>query len=88
MGQYMIFFLFLMSTPLGRKLSDGLWRVLKLGKSLHNKAMQNARVIIEQNKQLQKENGRLTEENNGLKKRIASIDENAITRFRDQKNAE
>ena len=44
--------------------------------------------IIEQNKQLQKENARLTEENNGLKKRIASIDENAIIRLRDKKDAE
>ena len=50
--------------------------------------MKEARNIIEQNKQLQKENGRLTEENNGLKKRIASIDENAITRLRDKKDAE
>lgn len=50
--------------------------ILKLGKSLFNKAMKEARTIIEQNKQLQKENGRLTEENNGLKKRITSIDEN------------
>ncbi len=62
--------------------------ILKLGKSLHNKAMQNVRAIIEQNRQLQKENGRLTEENNGLKKRIASIDENAITKVRNQKDAE
>ena len=62
--------------------------ILKLGKSLFNKAMKEARNIIEQNKQLQKENGRLTEENNGLKKRIASIDENAITRLRDKKDAE
>ena len=62
--------------------------ILKLGKSLYNKAMKDVRVIIEQNKQLQKENGRLTEENNGLRKRIASIDENAITRFRNQKDAE
>ncbi|WP_019207198.1 MobV family relaxase [Phocaeicola abscessus] len=62
--------------------------ILKLGKSLFNKAMKEARTIIEQNKQLQKENGRLTEENNGLKKRITSIDENAITRLRIQKNAE
>ena len=62
--------------------------ILKLGKSLFNKAMKEARTIIEQNKQLQKENVRLTEENNGLKKRIASIDENAITRLRTQKNAE
>ena len=62
--------------------------ILKLGKSLYNKAMQNARAIIKQNKQLQKENGRLTKENDSLKKRIASIDENAITRLRNQKNAE
>ena len=46
------------------------------------------RVIIEQNKQLQKENGRLTEENDALRKRIASMDENAITRLRDKKDAE
>ena len=38
--------------------------------------------------QLQKENARLTEENDALKKRIASIDENAITRLRDKKDAE
>ena len=35
------------------------------------------RAIIEQNKQLIKEKGRLTEENDVLRKRIASIDENA-----------
>ena len=62
--------------------------ILKLGKALYNKAMQNVRVIIEQNKQLQKENGRLTEENDALRKRIASMDENAITRLRDKKDAE
>ena len=62
--------------------------ILKLGKALYNKAMQNVRVIIEQNKQLLKENGRLTEENDVLRKRIASMDENAITRLRDKKNAE
>jgi hypothetical protein len=50
--------------------------------------MQNVRAIIEQNKQLQKENGRLTEENDALKKRIASMDENAIARLRDKKDAE
>ena len=54
----------------------------------YEKAMKEAGVIIEQNKQLQKENARLTEENDGLKKRIASIDENAITRLRDKKDAE
>lgn len=62
--------------------------ILKLGKALYNKAMQNVRAIIEQNKQLQKENGRLTEKNDVLRKRIASMDENAITRLRDKKDAE
>ena len=62
--------------------------ILKLGKALYNKAMQNVRAIIEQNKQLQKENGRLTEENDVLRKRIALIDENAIIRLRDKKDAE
>ncbi len=62
--------------------------ILKMGKSLYRKAMQNASAIIEQNKQLLKENGRLTEENNILRKRIASIDENAIARLRDKKDAE
>ncbi len=62
--------------------------ILKLGKSLYKKAMQDVRAIIEQSKQLQKENGRLTEENNMLKKQIASIDENAIIRLRNQKDAE
>ena len=50
--------------------------------------MQNVRAIIEQNKQLQKENTRLTEENDVLRKRIASIDEKAIIRLRDKKDAE
>lgn len=62
--------------------------ILKLGKALYNKAMQNVRAIIEQNKQLLKENGRLTEENDFLRKRIALMDENAITRLRDKKDAE
>lgn len=62
--------------------------IQKLGKALYNKAMQNVRAIIEQNKQLQKENARLTEENDVLRKRIASMDENAIARLRDKKDAE
>ena len=62
--------------------------ILKLGKSLYKRAMQDVRAIIEHSKQLQKENGRLTEENNVLKKQIASIDENAIIRLRNQKEAE
>ena len=62
--------------------------IMKLGKALYNKAMQNASAIIEQNKQLQKENDRLAEENDILRKRIASMDENAIARLRDKKDAE
>ena len=62
--------------------------ILKLGKSLYHKAMKEAGAIIEQNKRLQQENARLTEENDVLRKRIASIDENAITRLRDKKDAE
>ena len=62
--------------------------ILKLGKALYYKAMQNVRAIIEQNKQLQKENGRLTEENDVLRKRIALINENAIIRLREKKDAE
>ena len=62
--------------------------ILKLGKALYNKAMQNVRANIEQNKQLLKENDRLTEENDVLRKRIASMDENAIIRLRNQKDAE
>lgn len=62
--------------------------ILKLEKALYNKAMQNVRAIIEQNKQLLKENDRLTEENDVLRKRIASMDENAIIRLHNQKDAE
>lgn len=62
--------------------------ILKLGKSLYHKAMKEAGAIIEKNKRLQQENTRLTEENDVLRKRIASIDENAITRLRDKKDAE
>lgn len=62
--------------------------ILKLGKALYDKAMQNVRAIIELNKQLQNENGRLTEENDVLRKRIALMDENAIARLQDKKDAE
>lgn len=62
--------------------------ILKLGKSLYHKAMTEAGAIIEKNKRLQQENARLTEENDVLRKRIASIDENAINRLRDKKDAE
>ena len=62
--------------------------ILMLGKSLYNKAMNDARSIIEQNKRLQKENHILSAENVGLKKRISSMDVNAINDLRKQKDAE
>ncbi len=62
--------------------------ILTLGKSLYNKAMKDASAIIEQNKQLLKENHILSAENIGLKKRISSMDENAINDLRKQKDAE
>lgn len=62
--------------------------ILMLGKLLYNKAMKDARSIIEQNKQLQKENHILSAENTGLKQRISSMDENAINDLRQQKDAE
>ena len=62
--------------------------ILKLGKSLYNKAMQNVRAIIEQNKQLQKANEQLTVENKMLKDKISTIDDTAINNLRKQKNAE
>ena len=62
--------------------------ILTLGKSLYNKAMKDASAIIEQNKQLLKENHILSAENVGLKKRISSMDENAIHDLRKQKDAE
>ncbi|MDE7456903.1 MAG: plasmid recombination protein [Prevotella sp.] len=62
--------------------------ILTLGKSLYKKAMKDARTIIEQNKQLQKENHILSAENAGLRKRISSMDENAINNLREQKDAE
>lgn len=62
--------------------------ILKLGKSLYQKAMKDAKEIIEQNKQLQKTNERLTAENAQLKKKISTIDETAVINLRKQKNDE
>ena len=62
--------------------------ILTLGKSLYYKAMKDASAIIEQNQQLLKENHILSAENVGLKKRISSMDENAINDLRKQKDAE
>lgn len=62
--------------------------ILKLGKSLYQKAMKDAKEIIEQNRQLQKANERLTAENAQLKKEISTIDETAVSKLRKQKNDE
>ncbi len=62
--------------------------ILRLGQSLYNKAMKDARAIVEQNKHLRHENLELTADNTYLKQRIASIDGNAIAILRDEKNEE
>ena len=62
--------------------------ILKLGQSLYNNAMKNARAIIRQNKQLQKANERLTAENKQLKEKISTMDEAAISKLRKEKDDE
>ena len=62
--------------------------ILKLGKSLYDMAMEHIQEIIEQDKQLHKENKRLAAENEGLKDKISRMDDKAITNLRQQKNKE
>ena len=62
--------------------------ILKLGRSLYDKAMEDIKNIIEQNKQLQKENARLTNENEKLKDKISRMDDKAINALRQQKDKE
>ena len=62
--------------------------IVKLGESLYKKAMQDAKAIVEQNKQLQKANEQLANENKHLKEKISTIDDTAISNLRNEKNAE
>lgn len=62
--------------------------ILELGMALYCKVKNDAAAIVEKNKQLQKENCRLSVENDVLGKRINAIDDNANVRLRSQKNAE
>ena len=62
--------------------------ILKLGQSLYKKAMKDVQAIIEQNRQLQKANEQLTDENKRLKKIISTMDETAVNNLRKQKDAE
>ena len=62
--------------------------ILRLGKSLYQKARKDIHAIIEENKQLRKSNERLTIENTGLKEKISTIDDAAINRLRQQKDEE
>ena len=62
--------------------------ILKLGKSLYDMAMEHIQEIIEQDKQLHKENKRLAAENEGLKDKISRVDDKAITTLRQQKDKE
>lgn len=61
--------------------------ILKFGKVLYQKAMKDANAIIERNKQLQKQNERLTQENEALKTKIKGIDASAIEKLRKTKDA-
>ena len=60
--------------------------ILRLGKSLYQKATKDVHAIIEENKQLRKSNERLTAENTGLKEKISAMDDTAINRLRQQKD--
>ena len=60
--------------------------ILKVGRSLYNKAMKDARAIVEKDKQLKRQNERLIQENNNLKSKLSQIDETAIEKLRQQKD--
>ena len=62
--------------------------ILRLGKSLYQKATKDIHAIIEENKRLRKSNERLTAENTGLKEKISAMDGTAINRLRQQKDEE
>ena len=62
--------------------------ILKLGKSLYDMAMEHIQELIEQDKQLHKENQRLAAENEELKDKISRMDDKAITTLRQQKDNE
>lgn len=62
--------------------------ILRLGKSLYQQARKNIHTIIEENKQLRKANERLTVENNGLKEKISTMDDTAISNLHKQKDEE
>ena len=62
--------------------------ILNLGQSLYNKAMKDTRAIIKQNQQLQKANELVTAENTQLKEKISTMDEAAINKLRQEKDAE
>ena len=56
--------------------------ILRLGKSLYQKARKDIHAIIKENKQLRKSNERLMAENTGLKEKISTMDDTAINRLR------
>lgn len=60
--------------------------ILKLGRSLYNKAMKDARAIVEKDKELKKQNERLSQENSNLKSKLSQVDETAIEKLRQQKD--
>ena len=62
--------------------------ILKLGKSLYQKAMKEVNAIVKENQRLLKQNERLTQENQSLKTKISAIDGNAIEKLRKEKDKE
>lgn len=62
--------------------------ILKLGKSLYQRAMKEVNAIVKENQRILKQNERLTQENLSLKTKISAIDGNAIEKLRKEKDKE
>lgn len=62
--------------------------ILKLGKSLYQRAMKEVNAIVKENQRILKQNERLTQENLSLKMKISAIDGNAIEKLRKEKDKE
>ena len=57
-------------------------KILSYGKALYKKTKRDIYKISEENKQLKEANQRLTKENDSLKGKLASVDENAVRKLR------
>jgi regulator of replication initiation timing len=77
-----------MQTKLLNAQAEQKQEILKLGKSLYQKAMKEVNAIVKENQRLLKQNERLTQENQSLKTKISAIDGNAIEKLRKEKDKE